>query len=175
MNQLPMRLKEVSATILANLVNSGYDFDSILVGPDHQTLVSEDTLVHHLLHLISNTGPAIECKLLNVLVGLTNSYTTVLSVVAAIKSSGATISLVQFIEAPQKELRLASIKLLQNLSPHMGQELAYALRGTAGQLGTLIKIIYIRKHGNNRRAGSSSGAFSRFAGEGRGPDSPDAR
>ncbi|XP_058220532.1 U-box domain-containing protein 44-like [Rhododendron vialii] len=140
MNQLPMRLKEVSATILANLVNSGYDFDSILVGPDHQTLVSEDT-VHHLLHLISNTGPAIECKLLNVLVGLTNSYTTVLSVVAAIKSSGATISLVQFIEAPQKELRLASIKLLQNLSPHMGQELADALRGTAGQLGTLIKII----------------------------------
>lgn len=140
MNQLPMRLKEVSATILANLVNSGYDFDSIPVGPDHQTLVSEDT-VHNLLHLISNTGPAIECKLLNVLVGLTSSYTTVVSVVAAIKSSGATISLVQFIEAPQKELRVASIKLLQNLSPHMGQELADALRGTAGQLGTLIKII----------------------------------
>lgn len=140
MNQLPMRLKEVSATILSNLVNSGYDFDSILVGPNHQTLVSEDT-VHNLLHLISNTGPAIECKLLNVLVGLTSSYTTVSSLVAAIKSSGATISLVQFIEAPQKELRLASIKLLQNLSAHMGQELADALRGTAGQLGTLIKII----------------------------------
>uniref|UniRef100_A0A1S4CZ53 RING-type E3 ubiquitin transferase n=2 Tax=Nicotiana TaxID=4085 RepID=A0A1S4CZ53_TOBAC len=28
-NQLPMRLKEVSATILANIVNSGYDFDSV--------------------------------------------------------------------------------------------------------------------------------------------------
>ncbi|XP_010270500.1 PREDICTED: U-box domain-containing protein 43-like isoform X2 [Nelumbo nucifera] len=139
-NHLPMRLKEVSATVLANVVNSGYDFDSISVGPDHQTLVSED-IVHNLLHLISNTGPAIECKLLQVLVGLTSSPATVLNVVSAIKSSGATISLIQFIEAPQKELCLASIKLLQNLSPHMGQELADALRGTAGQLGSLIKII----------------------------------
>ncbi|KAK3232016.1 hypothetical protein Dsin_003897 [Dipteronia sinensis] len=139
-NQLPMRLKEVSATILASIVSSGYDFDSIAVGPDHQTLVSED-IVHNLLHLISNTGPAIECKLLQVLVGLTNSPTTVLNVVSAIKSSGATISLVQFVEAPQKDLRVASIKLLQNLSPHMGHELADELRGTVGQLGSLIKVI----------------------------------
>ncbi|GLT58836.1 hypothetical protein SLA2020_316980 [Shorea laevis] len=139
-NQLPTRLKEISATILANVVNSGYDFDSIPVGPDHQTLVSED-IVHNLLHLISNTGPAIECKLLQVLVGLSSSETTGLNVVAAIRSSGATISLVQFIEAPQKDLRLASLKLLKNLSPYMGQELADALRGTVGQLGSLIKVI----------------------------------
>lgn len=138
--QLPMRLKEVSATILSNVVNSGYDVDSIPIGLDHQTLVSEDN-VHNLLHLISNTGPPIECKLLQVLVGLTNSPTTVLNVVAAIKSSGATISLVQFIEVPQKDLRMASIKLLQNLSPHMGQELADALRGTVGQLSGLIRVI----------------------------------
>ncbi|KAI9073393.1 hypothetical protein K1719_044626 [Acacia pycnantha] len=139
-NQLPMRLKEVSATILANVVNSGEDFDSIPFGPDHETLVSED-IVHNLLHLISNTGPAIECKLLQVLFGLTSTPTTVLSVVTAIKSSGAIISLVQFIEAPQKDLRVASIKLLQNLSPLMGQELADALRGSVGQLGSLIKVI----------------------------------
>ena len=139
-NQLPMRLKEVSATILANVVTSGYDFDSIPVGPEDQTLVSEDT-VHNLLHLISNTGPAIECKLLQVLVGLTSSQTTAINVVSAIKSSGATISLVQFIEAPQKELRVASIRLLQNLSPHMGQELADALRGSVGQLSSLIRVI----------------------------------
>ncbi|XP_050237102.1 U-box domain-containing protein 43-like [Mercurialis annua] len=139
-NQLPMRLKEVSATILANVVNSDYELDTISVGPDHQTLVSED-IMHNLLRLISNTGPAIECKLLQVLVGLTSSPSSVLNVVAAIKSSGAITSLVQFIEAPQKDLRVASIKLLHNLSPHMGQELANALRGTVGQLGSLINVI----------------------------------
>ncbi|XP_024970635.1 U-box domain-containing protein 44-like [Cynara cardunculus var. scolymus] len=139
-NQLPMRLKEVSATILANIVSCDCDFDSIPVGPNHQTLVSED-IIHNLLHLISNTGPSIECKLLQVLVGLTNSPTTVIGVASAIKSSGATISLVQFIEAPQKDLRMASIKLLQNLSLHMGQELAGSLCGSAGQLSSLFKVI----------------------------------
>lgn len=138
--RLPMRLKEVSATILANVVYSGHDFDSIPVGPDHQTLVSEE-IIHNLLHLISNTGPTIGCKLLQVLVGLTSSHSTVYNVVSAIKSSGAITSLVQFVEAPQRDLRLASIKLLHNLSPHMGQELADCLRGTSGQLGSLISVI----------------------------------
>ncbi|KAI4321677.1 hypothetical protein MLD38_035033 [Melastoma candidum] len=139
-NLLPMRLKEVSATILANIVTSGIDFDVIRVGPENRTLVSED-IIHNLLQLISNTGPAIESKLLQVLVGLTNSPSTVLSVVSAIKSSGAIISLVQFIEAPQRDLRMASVKLLQNLAPHMYQELADALRGTVGQLSSLIKVV----------------------------------
>ncbi|MFS7994040.1 putative U box domain, armadillo-like helical, Zinc finger, RING/FYVE/PHD-type [Helianthus anomalus] len=139
-NQLPMRLKEISATILANIVTSDCDFDLIPVGPNHQTLVSEE-IIHNLLYLISNTGPAIECKLLQVLVGLTSSPVTLISVVSAIKSSGAINSLVQFIEAPQQDLRLAAIKLLQNLSPNMGQELASSLRGSAGQLDGLIKVI----------------------------------
>lgn len=139
-NHLPTRLKEVSATILANIVSSDCDFDSIPVGPNHQTLVSED-IIHNLLHLISNTGPSIECQLLQVLVGLTNSAVTVTTVAAAIKSSGATISLVQFIEAPQKDLRMAAIKLLQNLSLHMGEELTSCLCGPSGQLGSLFKVI----------------------------------
>lgn len=139
-NQLSMRLKEISATILANLVNCNYDFEFVTVGPEHQTLVSEG-MVHNLLHLISNTGPAIEGKLLQVLGGLASSPSTVQSVVTAIKSSGATISLIQFIEAPQKDLRVASIKLLQHLAPHMGQELTESLRDTAGQLSGLIKVI----------------------------------
>lgn len=139
-NQLPMRLKEVSATILANVVNSGHDFDSVPIGPNYLTLVSEET-IHKFLHLINNTGPAIESRLLQILVGLTNSQATVASVVSAIKSSGATASLVQFIEAPQVDLRAASIRLLRNLVPHMGPELAICLRGTAGQLSSLVRQI----------------------------------
>uniref|UniRef100_A0A803N9E1 Uncharacterized protein n=1 Tax=Chenopodium quinoa TaxID=63459 RepID=A0A803N9E1_CHEQI len=135
--QLPMRLKEVSATILSHVVNSGYDIDSVIIGPENQTLVSED-IIHNLLQLISNTGPSIECKLLQVLVGLTCYRKTVPNVVAAIKSSGATISLVQFIE--ERDLRLAAVKLLHNLSLFMAQELADALLA-AGQLGALIRII----------------------------------
>ncbi|KAJ0247724.1 U-box domain-containing protein 44 [Hirschfeldia incana] len=133
-NNLPIRLKEVSATILANIVNIGYDFDKA-------TLVS-DNRVENLLYLISNTGPAIQCKLLEVLVGLTTCQKTVVHVVSAIKTSGAIISLVQFVEVRENDdLRLASIKLLHNLSPFMSEELAEALRGTAGQLDSLVAII----------------------------------
>ena len=139
-NQLPMRLKEVSATILANVVASGANFQFIPLDHSRQTLVSEE-IIHNLLHLISNTGPAIECKLLQVLVGLTSSSATVQSIVDAIKSSGATVSLIQFVEAPQREVRMASIKLLNNISPYMGLELADAFRGNFSQLSSLIRVI----------------------------------
>ncbi|KAJ3689725.1 hypothetical protein LUZ61_018889 [Rhynchospora tenuis] len=139
-NQLPMRLKEVSATILANLVACGANFESIPLDHNRQTLVSED-IVHNLLHLISNTGPAIECKLLQVLVGLTSSSATVLNIVAAIRSSGATISLIQFVEAPQREVRMAAIKLLKNISPHMGQDLADSFRAAGSQLSSLVSVM----------------------------------
>ncbi|ESQ27489.1 hypothetical protein EUTSA_v10018134mg [Eutrema salsugineum] len=140
-NQLPIRLKEVSATILANIVNIGYDFDKVPVGAHHQTLVSED-IVENLLQLISNTGPEIQGKLLEVLVGLTSCPNSVINVVSAIRNSGAIISLVQFVELHENDdLRLASIKLLHNISPHMSEELANALRGTVGQLGNLVAII----------------------------------
>ncbi|KAG6474899.1 hypothetical protein ZIOFF_064115 [Zingiber officinale] len=102
---------------------------------------TERDIVHSLLHLIRNTGPAIECKLLQVLVGLTSSSATVLNIVVATKSSGATISIIQFDEAPQRDVKVASIKLLNNISPFMGQELSDALRETAGQLNSLINII----------------------------------
>ncbi|CAN8234444.1 unnamed protein product [Cochlearia groenlandica] len=140
-NQLPIRLKEVSATILANIVNIGYDFDKVSVGSNHQTLVSED-VVENLLQLISNTGPEIQGKLLEVLVGLTSCPNSVINVVSAIRNSGAIISLLQFVEVHENiDLRLASIKLLHNISPHMSEELANSLRATVGQLGNLVSII----------------------------------
>eukprot|EP00252_Welwitschia_mirabilis_P017769 TRINITY_DN3943_c0_g2_i1.p1 TRINITY_DN3943_c0_g2~~TRINITY_DN3943_c0_g2_i1.p1 ORF type:complete len:807 (-),score=145.87 TRINITY_DN3943_c0_g2_i1:275-2695(-) len=139
-NQLPMRLKEISANILANLVSFGFEFESLILDDEGHTLVSEN-IIHNLLHLISNTGPSIGAKLLQVLVGLASSKEAVLNVVMAIKSAGATITLIQFIETPQKDVRSASLKLLQRLCPHMGQELADGLRITTGQLSNLVRII----------------------------------
>uniref|UniRef100_A0A0E0KH07 RING-type E3 ubiquitin transferase n=1 Tax=Oryza punctata TaxID=4537 RepID=A0A0E0KH07_ORYPU len=143
---LPMKLKELAATILANLVASGADFRSIPLDDEdddgagrgrRRTLLSED-VVHSLLHLISNTGPAIGCRLLSVLAGLTSSRATVADVVAAVKSSGATISLIQFIEAAHRDIRVESLKLLRNLAPYMGTELADAL---GGSLSSLLRAI----------------------------------
>ena len=142
MNQLSAKLKEIAATTLANVVNSGIDLDNIPIDSDGNTLLSE-SIIHNLLHLVSNTGPAIEAKLLQVLVGLASSKEdeAVNKVVMAIKSAGATITLIQFLEVPQKDLRANSVKLLYYLSANMGQEIADGLRITTGQLGTLVKFI----------------------------------
>ncbi|XP_023771893.2 U-box domain-containing protein 43 isoform X1 [Lactuca sativa] len=140
-SDLPMRLKEVSATILANIVTCDCDCFSITVGPNYQTLLSEDML-DSLLRLISNSGSSIiEYELVQVLIVITNSPVAVIPVVNAIKSSGATMVLLQLIEAPHKDLRMASIKLLHNLSLHISQELANCLYGSAGQLSSLFKVI----------------------------------
>lgn len=139
-NQLPMKSKEVAATTLANIVASGVDLERIPIDADGHTLISEPTL-HNLLHLVSNTGPAIEAKLLQVLVGLASSPRASGRVIKAIQSSGATVSIIQFLEAPQRELRANSVKLLYHLCSHMGQEVADGLRITTGQLGTLVRVL----------------------------------
>lgn len=139
-NQVPMKVKEVSATVLAQVVSSGEAFENVPIDKDGNTLASE-VIVHNFLHLISNTGPAIEVRLLQVLVGLASSANVVTRVVAYVKSAGALVSLIQFLEAPQKDLRVVAVKLLHRLSPYMGQELADGLRVTTRQLGTLVRLI----------------------------------
>ncbi|KAJ7531673.1 hypothetical protein O6H91_14G053800 [Diphasiastrum complanatum] len=139
-SQIPVKLKEVAATILANVVNSCTEWESTPIDNNGNTLTSE-MIVHNLLQLTSNTGPAIEAKLLQVLLGLASSPRVGLELASHIKSAGATISLIQFLEAPQKEIRVTSVKLLHCLSEHMGQELADGLRITSRQLGTLVKLL----------------------------------
>lgn len=78
---------------------------------------------------------------LQVLAGLASKPRAVSKVVSAIKSAGATVSLIQFLEAPQADLRIVSVKLLYMLSFHMGQELADGLRTTTRQLNTLVKLL----------------------------------
>ncbi|XP_002964462.2 U-box domain-containing protein 43 [Selaginella moellendorffii] len=138
-SQVP-KLKEVAATVLANVVNSCTDWEDVAVDNEGNTLTSEQ-YVHNLLLLISNTGPAIGAKLLQVLLGLASSPRGVSDVVSHIKSAGALVTLIQFLEAQQKELLVTSVRLLSCLSPYMGQDLADGLRITTRQLGTLVKLL----------------------------------
>ncbi|KAF3331915.1 U-box domain-containing protein 44-like protein [Carex littledalei] len=142
MHKFPMHLKELSASVLANIASSDAQLEAIEFEHNGRmvTLLSED-VVHSLLHLISNTGPAIECRLLQVLVGLTDSAASAKEVVAAVRSSGAIISLIQFIEAVHRDIRVAALKLLGNISSYMGQELSDAFGGSAGHLSSLMRII----------------------------------
>ncbi|XP_006664489.1 U-box domain-containing protein 44-like [Oryza brachyantha] len=136
---LPPRLQEAAAAVLSNLVACGVDFGTVPLD-DNRTIVSED-IVHSLLHLISNTSPPIQCKLLEIFVVLSSSTTTVLSITSAIRSSGAITNLVQFVESDHQESRAASIKLLCKISFAMDHEIAQVLRSSPTLLGCLVRII----------------------------------
>ncbi|CAL5082748.1 unnamed protein product [Urochloa decumbens] len=140
-NLLPPRLQEAAAAVLANLVASGVDFGTVPLDGD-RTLVSED-IVHSLLHLISNTSPPIQCKLLEFFDTLSSSTGTVVSIVSAIKSSGAITNLVQFVESDHQESRLASLKLLYKISFHMDHEIAQVFRASPTLLGCLVEVTFL--------------------------------
>jgi hypothetical protein len=138
---LPPRLQEAAAAVLANLVASGVDFGTVPLDGD-RTLVSED-IVHSLLLLISNTSPPIQCKLLEFFDTLSSSTGTVLSIVSAIKSSGAITNLVQFVESDHQESRTASIKLIYKISFHLDHEIAQVFRASPTLLGCLVKVAFL--------------------------------
>ncbi|KAG6550122.1 hypothetical protein Mapa_008078 [Marchantia paleacea] len=139
-SQVPMRMKEVCASVLANVVSTTGEWQTTPIDSQGNTLISEQ-IVHNLLHLIGNTGPAIGARLLQVLVGLASSPHAVANLVSYIKSAGAIVSLIQFLEAPQDQLRIPAVRLLCLLSTHMGHELADGLRVTTRQLGTLVRLL----------------------------------
>lgn len=139
-NLLPPRLQEAAAAVLCNLVASGVNFGKIPVDGD-RTLVSED-IVHSLLHLISNTSPPIQCKLLEFFDKLSSSPETVHSIVSAIKSSGAITNLVQFVESDHQESRIASLKLIYKISFHVDREIAQVFRGSPALLGCLVSATF---------------------------------
>uniref|UniRef100_A0A0E0MLB2 RING-type E3 ubiquitin transferase n=1 Tax=Oryza punctata TaxID=4537 RepID=A0A0E0MLB2_ORYPU len=136
---LPPRLQEAAAAVLSNLVACGIDFGTVPLD-GNRTIVSED-IVHSLLHLISNTSPPIQCKLLEIFVMLSSSTTTVLSIISAIRSSGAITNLVQFVESDHQDSRAASIKLLCKISFDMDHEIAQVLRSSPTLLGCLVRIV----------------------------------
>ncbi|KAJ3692881.1 hypothetical protein LUZ60_011976 [Juncus effusus] len=135
-----MKMKELASACLSNLVSTGIDFTNVRINEEYQSLVCEK-LVQDLLHLVSNTGPAIQYKLLQVLTLLTDFDWAVLPIVKAIKTMGALTTLIQFVEAQRVEIHEMSLKLLKNISPYMDQELAETLVRSPGQLGSLIKEI----------------------------------
>lgn len=133
--ELPFVLKEISASILANVM--GHCDDA-----DRMNFVSEG-VISGLLHLTSNTGRSMQSKLLDILVGVTNSLDSCQKVAEAIKNSGACDSLVQYIDAPWKELQSAALKVLRNISPYIQCEIMFSLTNGigGGYLGMLFDIV----------------------------------
>ncbi|XP_058112445.1 putative U-box domain-containing protein 42 [Magnolia sinica] len=135
----PMNSKEESATILANVLESGLDPESLQVNTHGHTMAS-DYIIYNFAHMIKNSSPEnLNINLIKILLCLMQSPRSTASVVSVIKETESSYTLIELLDTQQDELSIASAKLLISLSTQMGHTLADQICKTRGQPESLIK------------------------------------
>ncbi|XP_043702105.1 putative U-box domain-containing protein 42 [Telopea speciosissima] len=127
-----------SATILANILESGPALENLQVNRNGHTMVS-DYVVYNVVHMFKNSAPdELNVNLIRILLCLTKSPKAKSTLVSVVKESEASYTLIELIDSPHEELGITSIKLLITLAPYMGYTLCERLCRTKGQPENLI-------------------------------------
>ncbi|XP_057494915.1 LOW QUALITY PROTEIN: putative U-box domain-containing protein 42 [Actinidia eriantha] len=136
----PMNSKNEAAAILANILESGLESESLQVNSRGHTMAS-DFIVHNIIYLLKNSTPdELNIHLIRILLCLTKSPKLSAIVVSVVKETEASYNLIELINNPNEEIGVATIKLLITLSPFMGHTLVDRLCKTSGQPKSLIQI-----------------------------------
>ncbi|KAL6959615.1 hypothetical protein U1Q18_039769 [Sarracenia purpurea var. burkii] len=135
----PMNSKIEAATILANILESGLELESLQVNSCGHTIDS-DYIVYNIIYLIKNsTLDKLNISLIRIILCMTKSAKLSAKIISVVKETEASYHLIELISNPNEELGVAAIKLLITLSPHMGHTLADRLCKTRGQPESLIR------------------------------------
>ncbi|KAK8604284.1 hypothetical protein V6N13_099231 [Hibiscus sabdariffa] len=123
-----MDTKKEAAGILANILESGVEHDSIRVTCLGHG-ISSDYVVYNIIHMLRNSTP--------------------------VNESEASYTLIELINNPHEQLGIAAIKLLILLAPHVGNTLAERLCKTWGQPRSLIECFDETNHITEKQAVSA--------------------
>ncbi|KAJ0095243.1 hypothetical protein Patl1_16616 [Pistacia atlantica] len=135
----PMNSKGEAAAILANILESGIEYENLQVSTQGHKMTS-DYVLYNLIYMLKNSTPdELNVSLIRILLCLSNSPKSMATIVSVIKDSEASYSLISFINNPHEELGVATIKLLITISPYMGHTLVERLCKTRGQPENLIQ------------------------------------
>ncbi|KAJ0038653.1 hypothetical protein Pint_23428 [Pistacia integerrima] len=135
----PMNSKGEAAAILANILESGIEYENLQVSTQGHKMTS-DYVLYNLIYMLKNATPdELNVSLIRILLCLSNSPKSMATIVSVIKDSEASYSLISFINNPHEELGVATIKLLITISPYMGHTLVERLCKTRGQPENLIQ------------------------------------
>ncbi|XP_057481449.1 putative U-box domain-containing protein 42 [Actinidia eriantha] len=136
---VPMTSKKEAAAVLANILESGLEPESLPVNSHGHTMAS-DFIVHNIIYLLKNsTLDELNINLIRIVLCLTKSPKLSAIVVSVVKETEASYNLIELINNPNEEIGVAAIKLLITLSPHMGHTLVDRLCKTSGQPESLIQ------------------------------------
>ncbi|TYH96516.1 hypothetical protein ES332_A12G182700v1 [Gossypium tomentosum] len=128
-----MDSKKEAAAILANVLDSGVEHDSIKVNT-HGRRLSSDYAVYNIIHMLKNSTPEeLNINLIRILLCLTKSPRSMDTIVSVVNETEASYTLIELINNPHEQLGVAVIKLLILLAPHVGNTLVERLCKTRGQ------------------------------------------
>ncbi|KAK9116373.1 hypothetical protein Sjap_015320 [Stephania japonica] len=134
----PKDSKESSAAILANILDSGIEFDNLKVSSQGHTMAS-DYVVYNLIHMLKNsTSDETNIHFIKVILCLTKSHKSRGTIVAVVKETEATYKLIELINSTNEELGTAALKLLIILIPYIGHMISDRLCKTRDQPENLI-------------------------------------
>ncbi|KAL4347835.1 hypothetical protein GQ457_17G015220 [Hibiscus cannabinus] len=150
-----MDTKKEAAAILANILESGVEHDSIKVTSLGHGL-SSDYVVYNIIHMLRNSTPGeLNLNLIRILLCLTKSPESMDTIVNVVNESEASYTLIELINNPHEQLGIAAIKLLILLAPHVGNTLAERLCKTWGQPRSLIECFNETNHITEKQAVSA--------------------
>lgn len=134
----PVNSKAASAAILANILESGLDHDSLNAN-NHGHAMNSDYILHNAIYMLKNSSPdELNVNLIRILSCLTKSQKTLTKIVSIIRETEASYTLIELINNPHEQLGVAAIKFLIILSPYLGHTLVERLCKTRGQPENLI-------------------------------------
>ncbi|XVF03112.1 hypothetical protein REPUB_Repub04eG0232800 [Reevesia pubescens] len=135
----PMNSKKEAAAILANILESGVEHDSIQVNR-HGHRMNSDYVVYNIIYMLKNSTPdELNINLIRILLCLTKSPKSMETIISVVNETEASYTLIELINNPHEQLGVAAIKLLITLAPHVGNTLAERLCKTMGQPESLIE------------------------------------
>ncbi|XVF85725.1 hypothetical protein PTKIN_Ptkin17bG0140400 [Pterospermum kingtungense] len=151
----PMNSKKEAAAILANILESGVEHDSIRVN-NHGHMISSDYVVYNVIYMLEKSTPdELNINLIRILLCLTKSPKSMATIISVVNRTEASYTLVELINNPHEQLGVEAIKLLNALAPHIGNILAERLCKTRGQPESLIESQTETSHITEKQAVSA--------------------
>lgn len=137
----PMGSKTEAAAVLANIVESGLDPDTVVVNKEGHVITSKYS-VYNFAHMLKCSMPDnLNLSIVRVLLALTALPRPLATVVSVMKEQDSSQTMIEFMGSPSEALGIAATRLLIALSPQMGHTIAEKLCKAPGQPGRLVTSI----------------------------------
>ncbi|CAL5038050.1 unnamed protein product [Urochloa decumbens] len=152
----PMGSKTEAAAVLANIVESSLDPETIVVNKEGHVLTSKYS-VYNFAHMLKCSNPdTLNLSIVRVLLALTAIPKPLATVVSVIKEQDSSQTVIELMSSLSESLGIAATRLLIALSQQMGHTIAEKLCKAPGQPGKLVKTIGLHGRITERHAVSAT-------------------